>query len=811
MTVLRVIFSILVLHVACMIYAQNDQSGFISIDCGSESNYTQNGTGINYVSDDGFIEGGESYDLSRIRNYRTRVYNTLRSFPQNERNCYTLRPQKGKNNRYLIRAMFFYGESRGQPPQFDLHIGADYWATVYISDPSIYVVYEMLHLTSSDYIHVCLVNTARGDPFITSLELRPLDITMYKQRSPSSLILNYRQNFGTNETVRYDDDKYDRIWGLPNVVRVRAVQASDAVSLKSFSEEQVPLKVMSTAITPINSTELYYRWNATSIDEYIIYVHLAEVEILESNQKREFNIYNNGIFIGTFSPSTSITTIMLSSNSPTYELILRQTLNSTLPPILNAIEVYTLKQLLQNQTDDQDAAVMWGIKSTYGLTNLNWQGDPCVPQQYAWVGLYCNYNAPRAARIRSLNLSSRGLSGEIATALANLTMLDSLDLSNNNLTGNVPKFLAELDSLTFLNLMGNNFTRPIPAELLAKSKNGIEESSGEDKSSSTRIIAVILAPIIACIVVLSIIVFIMKQPRKKALIKSEEVLTPRKQQFTYSEVLSITNNFQKEIGRGGFGRVFQGSVGDNQVAVKMLSESSSQGYKEFQAEVKLLMEVRHTNITSLVGYCDDNNHKGIIYDFMANGNLGEHLFDGRPNVLSWERRLQIGCDAADEMNEGFQAKLADFGLSRAYPTEDASHASSVKVAGTIGYLDPEYHSTGRLTEKSDVYSFGVLLLELITGRRAITEGVNIVNWVQSLVEEGNVEAIIDSRLEGHFDINTAWKGVETAIACVCLTSVERPTMNDVAMDLKHCVQTEKTRQSGYMSLNLEGLNDLKPR
>ncbi|KAJ0525119.1 putative transferase [Helianthus annuus] len=270
---------------------------------------------------------------------------------------------------------------------------------------------------------------------------------------------------------------------------------------------------MSTAITPINSTELYYRWNATSIDEYIIYVHLAEVEILESNQKREFNIYNNGIFIGTFSPSTSITTIMLSSNSPTYELILRQTLNSTLPPILNAIEVYTLKQLLQNQTDDQDgryihsllvtyisvysnilplntimrtdaiimvlplllklAAVMWGIKSTYGLTNLNWQGDPCVPQQYAWVGLYCNYNAPRAARIRSLNLSSRGLSGEIATALANLTMLDSLDLSNNNLTGNVPKFLAELDSLTFLNLMGNNFTRPIPAELLAKSKNGL--------------------------------------------------------------------------------------------------------------------------------------------------------------------------------------------------------------------------------------------------------------------------------------------------------------------------------------------------
>ncbi|KAI7750414.1 hypothetical protein M8C21_008869 [Ambrosia artemisiifolia] len=432
------------------------------------------------------------------------------------------------------------------------------------------------------------------------------------------------------------------------------------------------------------------------------------------------------------------------------------------------------------------AAAIWSTKSTYGLTKLNWQGDPCVPQ--AWVGLNCDYSAPGAARIISLNLSFRGLRGGIATALVNLTMLESLDLSYNNLTGNVPNFLARLDNLSILNLMGNNFTRPLPAELLAKSKKtlrlSIEESSGEDKNSWMRIIVVIVASIIACIMVLSIIVCIVKQWKKKALIKSG-VLTPKKQQFTYSEVLSITNNFQNEIGRGGFGRVFHGSIGDKQVAVKMLSESSSQGYKEFQAEVKLLMEVRHTNITSLVGYCDDSNHKGIIYDFMANGNLEKHLFDGSPNVLSWERRLQIGCDAAEAfMGLYYRASV---------------HASWM------------YHSTGRLTEKSDVYSFGVLLMELITGRKAISEGINIVNWVQSLVEEGNVETIIDSRLEGHFDINTSWKVVETAIACVSLTSIERPTMTEVAMDLKHCVQTEKTRQSGSISLNLEGVNDLKPR
>ncbi|XP_076937127.1 putative LRR receptor-like serine/threonine-protein kinase At1g05700 isoform X2 [Bidens hawaiensis] len=849
MKVLIIFFSILP---AMVVYAQDDQSGFISLDCGSPQgpSYTENTTGINYVSDDGFIAGGVS---QVVFNCSERVYNTIRSFPENKRNCYTLRPQKGKNNRYLIRAMFYYGESRGHPPLFDLYIGADYWAMIYIPSPASYYYHEMIHLASSDYIYVCLINTDRGDPFITSLELRLLDVTMYNDRLPSSLFLLQRIDFSTSETVRYEDDKYDRIWypaTLPPDL-YRAIQTSDTVSLKPFSEEQVPLKVMSTAITPVNSTYIHYnyQWSARTSVDFMVYIQLAEVEILERNQKREFNIYNNGRWIGTVSPSTNITTVKIyaSSNSPTYELILNRTLNSTLPPILNALEIYALRQLQQNQTDDQDAAAILSTKSTYGLTKLNWQGDPCVPQENVWVGLNCNYDASRAARIVSLNLSSRGLIGEIATALANLTMIESLDLSYNKLTGNVPNFLAQLNNLRILNLVGNNFTRPLPAELLEKSKKGSlslstdEEGIDEEKSSclkgscrnNNNKIVVILAPIIGGIVVLSIIVLIVIQMKRKALIKKEELFIPSKQRFTYSEVVSITNNFQNEIGRGGFGSVFRGSVGNNQVAVKMLSESSSQGYKEFQTEVKLLIKIHHTNITSLVGYCDDRNHKGIIYEFMANGNLGDHLFDGSATVLSWERRLQIGCDAAEGLaylhhgcrppivhrdvkpsnillNEGFHAKLADFGLSRAFATEDATHITSIKVAGTLGYLDPEYHATTRLTEKSDVYSFGVLLLELITSRRVISEGVNIVQWVKSQHEVGNVETIIDSRLDGRFDIKTAEKVVETAIACVSPKSIKRPTMNDVVMDLKHCLRAERTRQSESMSLNFETMGDLIP-
>ncbi|KAI3670516.1 hypothetical protein L1987_87852 [Smallanthus sonchifolius] len=416
-----------------------------------------------------------------------------------------------------------------------------------------------------------------------------------------------------------------------------------------------------------------------------------------------------------------------------------------------------------------------------------------------------------------------------------------------------------LHGLPYSNLRGNNFTRPLPAELLAKSKEGslllsIESTSDEDKSSclegscrkkkGNKVVIPVIATIGAVIMLLAAlaIIWIIKRRKTKVntdLITNDELFTPRNQQFTFSEVKNITNNFKTVIGRGGFGTVYHGYNGNDQVAVKMLTESSFQGYKEFQAEVKLLTDVRHKNITSLVGYCNDNNHKGIIYEYMANGNIEKHLFDGSPNVLSWETRLQIACDAAEGLeymhhgcrppivhryvkpsnillNEGFQAKLADFGMSRAFTTEDATYVSTV-VAGTRGYLDPEYYLTNRLTEKSDVYSFGVVLLELITSRRAISGDINIIGWVNSMVAKGSVDNLIDPRLEGDFNINTAWKMVELAIACVSHTSIKRPTMNNVVVELKNCLQADKTssgkpnNQSGYIPFNLEAVSSPNPR
>ncbi|KAL2332305.1 hypothetical protein Fmac_019886 [Flemingia macrophylla] len=282
--------------------------------------------------------------------------------------------------------------------------------------------------------------------------------------------------------------------------------------------------------------------------------------------------------------------------------------------------------------------------------------------------------------------------------------------------------------------------------------------------------------------------------------QDDSLLQPKKQIYSYSNVLKITNNFNTIIGKGGFGTVYLGYIDDTPVAVKMLSPSSVRGYQQFQAEVKLLVRVHHKNLTSLIGYCNDEDNKGLIYEYMANGNLQEHL--------SGLEYLQNGCkppiihrDVKSTnilLNEQLQAKLSDFGLSKIIPTDGGSHVSTV-VAGTLGYLDPHYSISSRLTEKSDVYSFGVVLLEIITNQPVITrtkaEG-HISEVVNSLIAKGDIKGIVDSRLEGDFDINSAWKAVEIAMNCVSLNPNERPTMSVIVVEIKEALATELARTIG---------------
>ncbi|KAF7843432.1 LRR receptor-like serine/threonine-protein kinase IOS1 [Senna tora] len=145
--------------------------------------------------------------------------------------------------------------------------------------------------------------------------------------------------------------------------------------------------------------------------------------------------------------------------------------NSTLPPFLNAIEIYTVKDFSQPETDQGDVDAITTIQSTYGVTR-NWQGDPCGPIAYMWNGLNCTYNGDNAPRITTLDLSSSGLTGQIGASISKLTMLEKLDLSNNSLTGPVPDFLSQLQNLKILNLENNNFTGTVPSALVQKSNTG---------------------------------------------------------------------------------------------------------------------------------------------------------------------------------------------------------------------------------------------------------------------------------------------------------------------------------------------------
>ncbi|KAM7254497.1 hypothetical protein ACFE04_003877 [Oxalis oulophora] len=804
-----------------------DQSGFISIDCGASSGYTDTVNGIDYTTDADYISTGTARNVSityQVSGNAELLWN-LRSFPNGTRNCYNVKLKKGY--RYLIRALFLYGnyDGKSKTPKFDIHLGANYWGL--------------------------------GTPLISGLEIRLLKNTTYTTES-GSLDLFARLDVAskTNKIIRFKDDVYDRTWSPFHFSESIELSTNQTIDYTSSTDFKPPGIVMQTAATPDNvNNSLQF---TITVDDpsykFYLYLHFAEVVVLNSNESRSFNISLNGEYLygpvipGYLSSTSLYTPTALSKAS--YNFSLDKTETSTLPPILNALEIYTVKELFQAETVQQDVDAVLNIKSSYNLSK-DWQGDPCSPQEYVWDGLTCSYSDYDAPSIISLNLSSTGLTGEVSRFISNLTMLQVLDLSKNSLTGSIPDFLAQLSSLKVLNLNGNNFTGSVPEKLLERSKAGTLSLSVDDtctmsntcskkKKSKSMLVPVVaaVASFIVLIIVGVAIFFILKKRKQQPVMtnlnltssaekviankqsrhKTHPSLETKNRRFTYEDIIEISNNLETVIGEGGFGKVYLGYLDNNEVAVKILSVASRQGYTQFQAEVNLLMRVHHRHLTTLVGYCEEENKIGLIYEFMANGDLSNHLSQRSTNILSWEGRLKIAVEASQGLeylhdgckppivhrdvktanillNDKFQAKIADFGLSKSFPIEDGTHVTHLTtvVAGTPGYLDPEYYVTGRLTEKSDVFSFGVVLLEIITSRPVITnaeENGHISQWVNYMISSGDIKGIVDQRLRGDFDTNSAWKALEVAMACVSPSPTRRPTMNQVVMELKECLVME---------------------
>ncbi|XXG57301.1 hypothetical protein AAC387_Pa03g4490 [Persea americana] len=452
--------------------------------------------------------------------------------------------------------------------------------------------------------------------------------------------------------------------------------------------------------------------------------------------------------------------------------------------------------------------------------------------------------------IQSLDVSNNSLTGPVPEFLAQLPSLKILKLTNNQFTGSIPAFLLEKLKDGSLSLsFDNNANVSGPSDI-----NHCE--AGSCKKRRRKIVVPILASSISALVMLIIMGFVLwkftqrRRQRDSVVVRDKAggsihkmqykrngSLHSENQRFTYNEVVDMTNNFESPIGNGGFGTVYHGQMREGtQVAVKMLSLQSvkllshpRQGSNEFQNEAQLLMRVHHKNVVPFIGYCQEGDNMALIYEYMALGNLGSHLSGTNSNskALNWSQRLCIALDVALGMeylhtgcrppiihrdmkttnillNERLEAKIGDFGMSKVFLQDDLFTHVSTAVKGTPGYLDPEYFSSNNLTHKSDVYSFGVVLLELITGQPAIIRNTDyekrtLVDWACPIIARGDIQSVVDPRLEGDYNINSLWKVAELVLACTSPRSIERPTMTEVVVDLKDCLGTETAAERARSS------------
>lgn len=301
-----------------------------------------------------------------------------------------------------------------------------------------------------------------------------------------------------------------------------------------------------------------------------------------------------------------------------------------------------------------------------------------------------------------------------------------------------------------------------------------------------------------------------KRGFSKASIKIEGV-----KGFTYEEMALATNNFNSssQVGQGGYGKVYKGIlVSGTVVAIKRAQEGSLQGEKEFLTEIELLSRLHHRNLVSLIGYCDEEGEQMLVYEFMSNGTLRDHLSSAKSKEpMGFAMRLSIALGSAKGilylhseanppifhrdikasnilLDSKFIAKVADFGLSRLAPVPDIegflpAHVSTV-VKGTPGYLDPEYFLTHKLTDKSDVYSLGVVFLELLTGMQPISHGKNIVREVNVVYHSGMIFSVIDGRM-GAYPSECVEKFVNLALKCCRDDTDARPSMAEVVRELEN--------------------------
>lgn len=431
-----------------------------------------------------------------------------------------------------------------------------------------------------------------------------------------------------------------------------------------------------------------------------------------------------------------------------------------------------------------------------------------------------------------LDLSRNNLSGPIPPEISNAHILNYLNLSRNHLNQSLPKSLGAMKSLTVADFSFNDFSGKLPesglaffnassfagnpqlcGSLLNNPCNFATTTTTKSGKTPTYFKLIFALGLLICSLVFAIAAVVKAKSFKRNGSSSWKMTSFQKLEFTVFDVLECVKD-GNVIGRGGAGIVYHGKMPNGvEIAVKKLLGFGPNSHDHgFRAEIQTLGNIRHRNIVRLLAFCSNKETNLLVYEYMRNGSLGEALHGKKASFLGWNLRYKIAIEAAKGLcylhhdcsplivhrdvksnnillNSNFEAHVADFGLAKFMFDGGASECMSV-IAGSYGYIAPEYAYTLKVDEKSDVYSFGVVLLELLTGRRPVGDFgdgvVDIAQWCKRALTDGENEndiiCVVDKSV-GMIPKEEAKHLFFIAMLCVQENSVERPTMREVVQML----------------------------
>ncbi|KAL5547628.1 hypothetical protein UlMin_002859 [Ulmus minor] len=356
-----------------------------------------------------------------------------------------------------------------------------------------------------------------------------------------------------------------------------------------------------------------------------------------------------------------------------------------------------------------------------------------------------------------------------------------------------------------------------------------QEGGGMTKKHKRRFLLIILAPIAAAIFPLGFLLCFFRKRLLNSKAKVSKSLenyaiaagdfnsnVPNLQLFSLAEIKAATEGFsiKLKLGEGGYGPVYKGLLPNGQeIAVKKLSKSSTQGFEEFKNEVVLTAKLQHVNLVKVLGFCIESDEQMLIYEYMPNKSLDLYLFDPlRRYILDWKKRVEIiegvtqGLLYLQEysrltiihrdlkasnilLDDEMKPKISDFGMARIF-AKDGLEANTDRIVGTYGYVPPEYVSKGVYSTKSDVYSFGVLLLQIISGKKnaffyGSEENLNLLEYAYELWKRGKGMEFMDPALDDTLSKCKLLKCLQIALLCVEENANDRPSMLEVSSMLKN--------------------------